>query len=158
MLLNRFHLVEVFDSSMDPVKYRLIEPLDYRSSCRTYLSGYGDARCVNHFTHCASPFFCRQTYPPCRCDECSGRLTVDFYALSTKISGFERWVKGGQSDGGWCSGLSRSKTVLTGLKVILGTSTTTVSHPAIAPFHRPGSSSALRLLPSMDFFEMKTAP
>src|SRR5207247_11037794 len=47
-----------------------------------------------------------------------------------------------------CSGRSRSRTVLTGLNVLRGTSTKTVFQRAMAPFHRPGSSRALRARPA----------
>lgn len=47
-----------------------------------------------------------------------------------------------------CSARIRSKTVLTGLNVIRGTSTKRVFQLLIEPFHSPGSSCALRVLPS----------
>lgn len=50
----------------------------------------------------------------------------------------------------WCSVRSRSLTVLTGLKVVSGTSTKAVSQSLMAPFHSPGRSSALSSRPSLD--------
>src|SRR5687768_2955168 len=63
-------------------------------------------------------------------------------------------VGGGQ--GVRCSGLGKSSTDLTGANVSSGTSTKTVFQPAMAPFQRPGRSSALRGRPSCDLLEMKT--
>lgn len=40
----------------------------------------------------------------------------------------------------WCWGRNKSCTTFTGEKVDTGTSTKTVFHLAMAPFHRPGSS------------------
>lgn len=49
----------------------------------------------------------------------------------------------------WCSGRNRSFTVFTGLNVSMGTSTNIVFQSLIAPFHKPGSSSAFRSRPSL---------
>ena len=55
----------------------------------------------------------------------------------------------------WCCSRSRSWTTFTGEKVVMGTSTKTVFHLAMAPFHSPGSSCARRSRPPADFDEMK---
>ena len=55
----------------------------------------------------------------------------------------------------WCSALSKSFTVLTGLKVSTGTSTKIVFQSLMAPFQSPGNSKALRAFPFFDFSEMK---
>ena len=54
----------------------------------------------------------------------------------------------------WCAGRSRSSTTLTGLKVSSGTSTNRVFQSLMAPFQRPGSSSALSSRPFLDLLEM----
>src|SRR6056297_1799803 len=51
----------------------------------------------------------------------------------------------------WWDSLSKSVTVLTGLKVTKGTSTIIVFQRAIAPFHKPGNSNAFNSLPSFVF-------
>src|SRR5690554_6113270 len=50
----------------------------------------------------------------------------------------------------WCSSRSKSFTVLTGLNVLMGTSTKIVFQSLIAPFHKPGSSKAFSGLPLID--------
>ena len=54
----------------------------------------------------------------------------------------------------WCWLRNKSLTVFTGLKVPRGTSTKIVFQLLMAPFQRPGSSSAWSGFPSLDFCEM----
>lgn len=54
-----------------------------------------------------------------------------------------------------CSFRNRSLTLFTGLNVAKGTSTNTVTHSAMAPFHNPGSSCDLTVCDPLLFLAMK---
>lgn len=53
-----------------------------------------------------------------------------------------------------CIGDNRSQTTLTGVNVVMGTSTKTVFQCAIAPFHSPGRSIARSARPPYDLSEI----
>ena len=67
--------------------------------------------------------------------------------ISLEMEGSVRGVCLLRATNYWCASLSRSRTTFTGLKVSTGTSIKAVSQSDIAPFHRPGSSSAFNSRP-----------
>jgi len=80
----------------------------------------------------------------------AGSTAADGFVLQFRYDFF-----GFQNYNGWWAVFNKSLTVFTGLKVIKGTSTKTVIHFAIAPFHKPGNSYPFKGLPFLFFSTIK---
>src|SRR5512139_47260 len=77
-------------------------------------------------------------------------------AYTFNFAGYKQaCINGNDHTVSWCSGRNRSYTVFTGVNVLPGTSTSTVFQCAMDPFHNPGSSSAFKGLPFLNFLLMK---
>ena len=81
---------------------------------------------------------------------CTIRVTLDNKPPQAKAIPIVHRKSSNSKSSYWCCSLNKSFTVFTGLNVVRGTSTNTVFQSLIAPFHKPGSSSAFRSLPFLD--------
>ena len=81
---------------------------------------------------------------------CTIRITLDNKPPQAKAIPIVHRKSSNSKSSYWCCSLNKSFTVFTGLNVVRGTSTNTVFQSLMAPFHKPGSSSAFRSLPFLD--------
>ena len=81
---------------------------------------------------------------------CTIRVTLDNKPPQAKAIPIVHRKSSNSKSSYWCWSLNKSFTVFTGLNVVRGTSTNTVFQSLMAPFHKPGSSSAFRSLPFLD--------